>query len=168
MNEIQKLAEKREELKREVEKLDTQIKELEEQEKKCKRWRANQDERYWYIGRSGAVCYLVEINDHLDKSSYEIGNYFKTEEETKKVVEKIKIYTQLKDLALRLNKGEMIRWNDFKQSKYCIMRDIEYDELSDGPMYCYQDIGQIYCLDKNFLEIAKQEIGEENLRKLFE
>ena len=168
MNEIQKLAEKREELKREVEKLDTQIKELEEQEKKCKRWRANQDERYWYIGRSGAVCYLVEINDHLDKSSYEIGNYFKTEEETKKVVEKIKIYTRLKDLALRLNKGEKIDWDNSTSAKWSIGLSNSNNALQCCYAYKGQDVGQIYCLDPDFLNIAKQEIGEENLRKLFE
>ena len=28
--------------------------------------------------------------------------------------------------------------------------------------------GGIYCLDKNFLDVAKQEIGEENLIKYFE
>ena len=34
--------------------------------------------------------------------------------------------------------------------------------------WSYQRIGQIYCLDSNFLNIAKREIGEENLKKLFE
>ena len=168
MNEIEKLKEKQEELKEEIEKLGTQIKELEEQEKKCKRWRASRKGKYWYITPSAIVNYTMEINDDQDNRSYETGNYFRTEEEAKKVVEKIKIYTRLKDLALRLNEGRTICWNDLKQSKYSITRDVEFNELVGVSMYCYQDIGQIYCLDSNFFDIAKREIGEENLKKLFE
>ena len=168
MNEIKKLKEKQEELKEEIEKLGTQIKELEEQEKKCKRWRASRKGKYWYITPSAIVNYTMEINDDQDNRSYETGNYFRTEEEAKKVVEKIKIYTRLKDLALRLNEGRTICWNDLKQSKYSITRDVEFNELVGVSMYCYQDIGQIYCLDSNFFDIAKREIGEENLKKLFE
>ena len=168
MNEIEKLKEKQEELKREIEKLDIQLKELEYQEKRCKRWKGKQNEKYWYISSDSIVNHMMEMNDDQDDGSYEIGNYFRTKEEAEKAVEKIKIYTQLKDLALRLNKGEMIRWNDLKQSKYSITRDVEFNELVGVSMYCYQDIGQIYCLDSNFFDIAKREIGEENLRKLFE
>ncbi len=94
MNEIEKLKEKQEELKRGLEELEMQIKELKQNgiEENCKRWRANQDERYCFISSSGQVNYTVEISDGLDKALYEIGNYFKTKEEAEKAVEKIKIY----------------------------------------------------------------------------
>lgn len=167
MNEIKKLKEKQEKLKKEIEKLEMQIKELKEQKKKCKRWRAKENELYWFISPNGVAYHTMELNDSSDRRSYEIGNYFRTEEEAEKMVEKIKIYTRLKDLALRLNKGETICWNDLKQSKYSITRDVETNELVGTSIYCYQDIGQIYCLDSNFLNIAKREIGEKNLRKLF-
>ena len=166
MNEIQKLEEKREELKREVGKLDIQIKELEEQEKKCKRWRGNQNEKYWYISSDSIVNHTMEMNDDQDDGSYEIGNYFRTEEEAEKAVEKIKIYMQLKDLALRLNKGKKIDRTNSNQYKYHIY--YEPGGLATADAYCYQDLGQIYCTNSDFLEIAKQEIGEENLKKLFE
>ena len=168
MNEIKKLKEKQEELKKEIEKLGTRIKELEEQEKKCKRWRASRNGKYWHItpSASAIVNYTIEINDDQDNRSYETGNYFRTEEEAKKMVEKIKIYTQLKDLALRLNKGREVNWDDYKQAKWHIYYDHNNDLTTIGN-YSYQDLGQIYCLDKNFLEIAKQEIGEKNLKKLF-
>ena len=169
MNEIESLRKKQEELERDLEELGTQINELEEKKitKSDKRWRANPEERYWYIGRSGAVCYLVEMNDHLDKSLYEIGNYFRTEEEAKRAVEKIKIYTQLKDLALRLNKGKKIDWDNSAQTKWHIYYNHE-DGLTTIDSYSYQEIGQIYCLDSRFFDTAKREIGEENLKKLFE
>ena len=169
MNEIEKLKEKQEELKKEIEKLGTQIKGLEEQEKKCKRWRASRNGKYWHItpSASAIVNYTIEINDDQDNRSYETGNYFRTEEEAEKVVEKIKIYTQLKDLALRLNQGRKVDWNSSVQAKWHIYYD-HNDSLTTIGNYRYQDLGQIYCLDKNFLEIAKQEIGEDNLKKLFE
>ena len=109
---------------------------------------------------------MMEMNDDQDDGSYEIGNYFRTKEEAEKVVEKIKIYTQLKDLALRLNQGRKVDWNSSVQAKWHIYYD-HNDSLTTIGNYRYQDLGQIYCLDKNFLEIAKQEIGEENLKKLF-
>ena len=166
MNEIKKLKEKKEELKKEIEKLGTQIKGLEEQKKKCKRWRAQEDKDYWYIDSDCEIYKEFDRNDDYDNARYIIGNYYKTEEEAEKTVEKTKIYTRLKDLALRLNEGREVDWNDSAQDKWYIY--YKYNSLTTTVSYGYQDIGQIYCLDKNFLEIAKQEIGEDNLKKLFE
>lgn len=170
MNEIEKLKEKQEELERDLKELGTQINELEEKEitKSGKRWRGVKDRFYWYIEGDCEVYGEYEKDDDYDNARYEIGNYFRTEEEAKKVIEKINIYTQLKDLALKLNNGEKICWNDSTQRKWCI----SLNHFSNTLMCLYttalQDIYQIYSLDRNFLEIAKQEIGEENLKKLFE
>lgn len=167
MNILKQMKQELEKTKNKCTEIEKKIEELEKQESKV-RWRGKQCEKYWYISSCGTVSYTMEMNDDQDNRSDEIGNYFRTEEEAKKMVEKIKIYMQLKDLALRLNKGRTFRWNDFKQPKYRINRDVESNELFGAPVYCYQDIGQIYCLDSDFLNIAKQEISEENLRKLFE
>lgn len=104
----------------------------------------------------------------MDTARYGLGNYFKTEEEAKNVFEKIKIYTQLKELALRLNNGKEINWNDSTQNKWDIVLDNSENILRCCFVCIGQEIGQIYCLDENFLEEAIEEIGEENLRKLFE
>lgn len=83
--------------------------------------------------------------------------------------EKMKIYTQLKDLALRLNNGEKIDWENDNRAKWHICyKNGTALGFDDNYTCALQDLGQIYCLDKNFLEIAKKEIGEENLKKLFE
>lgn len=170
MNEIEKLKEKQEELKRELEELDTQIKELKEQneiKEDYKRWRTQEGKSYWYIDSDCEAFKEFERNDDYDNARYEIGNYFRTKEEAKKVVEKIKIYTRLKGLALRLNNGEKINWSDSTQHKWGIVLD-NFKNILRCYAYKGQDVGQIYCLDPDFLNIAKQEIGEENLRKLFE
>jgi hypothetical protein len=51
---------------------------------------------YWYISGSGCV---VDTDDgfDVDKKRKEIGNYFETEEEAEKAVEKLKAWTRLKN-----------------------------------------------------------------------
>ena len=138
-------------------------------ESMSKRWRADKNKYYWYISSYGEVSYSKENNDEIDNARYKIGNYYETREEVEKVAEKIKIYAQLKDLALRLNRGKKIDWKNNNQVKWHICYENGTALGLDDMYTCtLQDLGQIYCLDKNFLEIAKQEIGGENLRKLFE
>lgn len=131
------------------------------------RWRAEKGEIYYCIGDEGEIYIPCEDFCNYNTNRYEIGNYFKTGEEAEKVVEKMKIYTRLKDLALRLNDGEEIDWKNYKQAKYDIYYDHESEDLGYYNAWSYEKIGQIYCLDENFLDIAKLEIGKENLIKLF-
>ena len=170
MNEIEKLKEKQEELERDLEELGTQINELEKKEitKSGKRWRGVNDRFYWYIESDCEVYGEYETDDDYDNARYETCNYFRTKEEAEKTVEKIKIYTRLKDLALRLNKGKKIDWDNSTSAKWSIDLSNSNNALQCCYAYKGQDVGQIYCLDPDFLNIAKQEIGEENLRKLFE
>ena len=163
MNEIEELKQKLQEAQESTKKLEEKIKEL-EQEKSCKRWKAKNGEKYYYI--EGIVNYHYETNDSIDNALYEQGNYFKTDEEAVIVAEKLKIYTKLKDLALRLNKGKEIDWNDKNQRKFHIYC---YDcEICQDSGWSYHYLGGIYCLDGNFKDEAIKEIGEENLIKLFE
>ena len=145
------------------------FKKLEEQnciEEDCKRWRAKKNELYWFISSDGIVGSSREENDPVDETRYRIGNYYKTREEANEAIEKMKIYMQLKDLALRLNEGEKIDWANSNQYKYNIY--YEPGGLATTDAYCYQELGQIYCVNRYFLEVAEQEIGEKNLKKLFE
>ncbi len=161
-----------EELKKELKELKKEFNELAKiinKEVPSARWRASFDEIYYLICSDGVINTTSERRDDIDKELYELGNYFQTEEEAEKVLEKIKVYIQLKDLALKLNNGEKIDWQDDCQNKYCIVCDTYWSKKLD---YMYakstRDIGQIYCLDKDFLNKAIKEIGEENLKKLFE
>lgn len=166
MNNLEQLKRELLENKNKCIQIEKKIEELEKQEIKV-RWRAKEDEDYYYFTSCGEIYVDCDGYCDTDNRRYELGDYFKTEEEAEKAVEKFKIYTQLKDLALRLNKGVNVNWRDGRK-KY----SISYD-ASAGKMFSYwnmtlQEMGQIYCLDENFLKEAKQEIGEENLRKLFE
>lgn len=123
---------------------------------------------HWFIDSCGAINNSVfDTNDEDGEMRHKIGNCYQTKEEAEKVVEKMKIYTRLKDLALRLNKGREVDWNSSAQAKWHIYYDHNDSLITTISNHSYQDLGQIYCLDSNFLNIAKREIGEKNLRKLF-
>lgn len=154
-----------EELKKQIEELQKQVARL---EGGCKRWKAGDGEKYYYIYGNGDIDYSTNQNGETSTDHYNLGNYFQTEEEAEKTVEKFKIYIQLKDLALSLNKGEEIDWENCNQIKYSIYYDNFYKKIYTICSDYVKDIGQIYCLDKNFLDIALKKIGEENLKKLFE
>lgn len=140
----------------------------EEQEHRNKRWRGKKNEDYYYILGNGGINTNNEDLSLYDNMLYDIGNYFKTEREAQIVAEKIKIYTKLKDLALRLNKGEDVDWSNTDQEKFCLYYSITNCKICQDSWWEHNYLGGIYCLDKTFKEEAIKEIGEENLRKLFE
>ena len=169
MNKLKELEKKIEELSKELEELKCELdKEKLSNTQMNNRWRTNDGEKYYYIYGDGTIDWGIDTNDEISVIHYDLGNYFQTKEEAEKVVEKVKIYTRLKDLALRLNKGEEIDWKNNEQPKHYIHFDNESNKLFYSYCYTCYDIGQIYFLDENFLDIALQEIGEENLKKLFE
>lgn len=168
MNKLKELEKKIEKLSKDLEELKCELdKEKLSNTQMNNRWRANDGEKYYCIYGDGTIDWSIDTNDEISVKHYDLGNYFQTKEEAEKVAEKIKIYVQLKDLALRLNKGEEIDWENDKQVKYYIYYDNCYKKIYTTCNYS-KELGQIYCLDSRFLNIAKQEIGEENLKKLFE
>ena len=164
MNNLKQLKQELEKTKNKCAEIEKKIKELEIKV----RWRAREGEKYYYFCGHGEICADRDGPYKIDTGRYNLGNYFKTEEEAENVVEKIKIYTQLKDLALRLNRGKKMDWNNSAQSKWCIILGFFNNTFGCSCIYTRPEIGQIYCLDGNFLKEAKREIGEENLKKLFE
>lgn len=137
----------------------------EEQKHRNKRWRGKKNEDFYYILADGSVDTQNEEHYHYDNKLYDIGNYFKTEEEAEKAVEKIKIYTKLKDLALRLNKGKRFDWSNVNQAKYFLY--YHNYRICQSANWAEHHLGGIYCLDKNFKDKAIKKIGEKNLKKLF-
>ena len=96
------------------------------------------------------------------------GQLFFSEKAREKAIFKMKIETKLKNIAERLNAGRKIDWEDLNQDKFCIYYGYEEEKLCLLNLYRRKDQGAIFCLDQNFLDVAKQEIGEENLIKYFE
>ena len=148
------------------------IEEVEKEELKKaetkKRWRAEVNETYYFIDEELECAKATETLHRLDDKMYKYRNYFQTREQAEKVVERIKIYIELKDLAEELNGSEEIDWNNENQYKYDIIYDHGYKTFRQYGFIDCKDLGQIHCLDKDFLEKAKERIGEDRLKKLFE
>lgn len=62
------------------------------EELKPARWRAEENGTYFMISASLFVLETTDSRDSIDHDLYKSGNYFKTKEEAKKVLEKIKPY----------------------------------------------------------------------------
>lgn len=101
-----------------------------------------------------------------DDKRYLLGNYFKTRQEAEEYKENLLTKQRLKDLALRLNNGVKIDWNNDTQSKYTMSYREISNELHPVTWHENRYMGAVYCLDKHFFKIATQEIGEDKLIKL--
>ena len=159
-----------EELKKQISELQSKVAKIEnesKEEKKGKRWRAEVNDTYIYINDAGYADVSHENNDSFDKYRFKTRNYFKTEEEAEEYQEIMNTYYDLMDLAEELNKGRKIDWNDERQNKYSIYYSYEIDTLRKQLNYKCKELGQIYCLDGDFLEKAIEKIGKDKLTKLF-
>lgn len=135
-----------------------------------KRWQPKDGEKYWYITNTNQLSQIDFTSERSykredDYQRWLTYNCFQTREQAETEAEKILVRRQLENIARRLNKNEKIDWNNEDQNKYFICsnhwQDIIILERGWKNKFC----GVIYCLDKNFLDIAIQEIGEERLKK---
>ena len=124
---------------------------------------------YTISGTKTDLYHLCFVNEMIS-----LGLLYATAEARDKANFKLKIENQLKNIAERLNAGRKIDWEKGDQNKYFIYYNYNMKELITFNLKkdfvhwsssCNQ--GTIYCLDKNFLNIANQEIGEKNLIKYF-
>ena len=159
MNKLEELEKKYKELGEEIERLKAQS---------GGRCRGDFGCEYWYIDGDGDIQSDNDKKWGCDEYRFNIGNYFKTEDEAYKVLDKILIYNKLRDLALRLNEGEPVDWKDVQQCKYYIFYSDICEKIDISFAQTTKRLYDIYCLDPNFLSVALDEIGEEDLMKLFE
>ena len=136
-------------------------------EEEPKVWKPKNNEKYWYINDYGKLDFSLWVDDDNDKFRYATGNCFKTEEEAEKALEKIKIYVKLKRYAEEHN-TEKINWIKIKQGKWYISYEKVFDEIKIHCNFKGKGIGQIYFTSYELCEQAIEEIGEDNIKKLFE
>ena len=129
------------------------------------RWKPNSGDAYYYIDAFGNVLSQIETGHYSDSAFWKSYNCFPTREQAEAEAEKILVRRMLEDIAIRLNKGQKIDWNNGKQFKYYICIDSCDNEIIWGREIQYISQGVVYCLDMNFYNVAIQEIGEEQLKK---
>ena len=157
----EKLAEKVKELELVLKETNSQLKKLREKENSFKRYIYY---KYYYLNDCGGIEIETDEDYPVDNFRYSIGNYFETKEEAENYKEKLIIEQELRDIAMELNKGEKIDWED-TQEKYYLSYDLDHYDLLDLCTYSVKDQGAIHCLDKNFKDVAIERIGEERLAK---
>lgn len=130
---------------------------------KGKSWKPNDGDSYYYICSSGVIS-----NDTFsegwsqDKLRRDFCNAFKTEEESKKMIEKIKIINRLRELS-NINFG-----NDSSQLKYSIGYDIDTKKVYPTiNRYTRIMPFEVYFETAKDCQNAINEIGEENLKKYY-
>lgn len=166
LDRIEKLELQAKILSSEIDLLRKRLEKINFEENECERWRAKQNEDYWFIDCIGNIYDDYEAYKEEDNFKYAIGNYFQTQQDAQDYKENLITKQKLKDLALRLNKGVEIDWEIRNESKFYIAFCHEENLLTQDYNVTQKSLGQIYCLDEDFLDIAKKEIGEEALIKL--
>ena len=132
----------------------------------AKRWRTKHSREYVYIDSAGNISTAIDHYDNFGDFRYEIGNYFQCLADAQEYINNLTTKQKLKDLALELNNGKEIDWSDMKQTKFFIVLNCTKDYLEQNYTYRICDVGQIHCLDRQFLNKAKQRIGEQELINL--
>lgn len=129
-----------------------------------KRWRAKNNEIYYFINYCNRIESWSESNHNADEALFEVGNYFKTSEEAKFELNKRLVYQELKDYALEHNEGE-IDWKNSDQEKWVISYDNQVKWLVYRDRYTRSDIGQIYFSSYEIAREAVKAIGEDRIKK---
>lgn len=131
-------------------------------EPKSKVWKPDVEEEFYTLFGDGSIYKLTWLNIADRVKRYEIGNCFKTEEEAKFALERLKIITELKRFAIEYNEGE-INWNDNKQYKYILC----FDHDENCVKWVQYQHAHIYFTSREIAEQAIKEIGEERLKKYY-
>ena len=118
---------------------------------------------YYFLG--GARTSVFEdkwANDSYDQQRFNSYNYFKTEEEAQREIDRRLIKAKLNEIANRLNGGQVIQWNSAIQRKYYLNLDTGVSLILSFSLINKME-GTTYCLSEDFLEVAVDEIGEQEL-----
>ena len=131
-----------------------------------KRWKPKPKEEYYCVDDGNDVRRVIfNIIDIYDRDRIKTYNCFPTREQAETEAEKILVRRMLEDIARRLNKGRKIDWNNKEQTKYSICLDTIDNEILWDDETRFISQGTVYCLDENFKDVAKREIGAERLMR---
>lgn len=131
------------------------------EEKPTRIWKPEFGEKYYYITTSGDVAYNT-FNTSLDEYRLSFRNVFKTAEEARKMVEKIKIINQLQELS------NVDFYHNCEGKKYLIIYNSKLKEIDYTTHTCIREVPfNIYFATQKDCENAIKEIGEDNLKKYY-
>ena len=112
-----------------------------------RRWRAEEGERYWWVQNDGETDDDYDDKVGTDDRRYELGNYFKTEEEAQKASDWLKAFAVLRDDT----KGFKANWRDGGQLRWGVEYNYDTNRLSVYLTFGIQ-CGVIYFASKDDAE----------------
>lgn len=127
-------------------------------------WKPEIGDEYFYVKTNGEIG-SAGWDDIVDKDRYALGDCFRTKEEAKFTVEKLKVIAELKRFAQKHNE-EKIDWNDIDQEKYYFYYNCTYKRFDINLVYGTKG-NAIYFSSKEIAEQAVKEIGEERIKKYY-
>lgn len=148
----------------EINKTKEHLANMEKMLKECdERWKPNDFSPYFYVDSCMKIEKSNFYNDtYIHSERYNTYSTFKTKKEAQQEAEKILVRRMLENIAIRLNEGVKIDWNNYEQAKHCI--ELYKNNIITNFYNAHKTQGTVYCLDRNFKDIAIQEIGEERLK----
>lgn len=130
-------------------------------------WKPKKVESYWYICNAGNIVDDRNDNTKTDEDRFSIGNCYKTQEEAKHMVEKLKVIKELKDFALENNEEE-IDWNNEEQKKYSFNYNLRSKEFYFITNLCIKESpASVYFTSEELAKQAIETIGEERIKKYY-
>lgn len=137
--------------------------------KESKIWEPKEKELYFYYDSEGLIYESVYSGGSIDKNRLDLGNCFRTREQARHMVEKLKVIKELRDFALENNKAE-IDWKNKQQEKNIIVfvYDYEFQTVKTGLWYHTQYIPFNICFtSKEIAQKAIATIGEDRIKKYY-
>ena len=136
-------------------------------EEPIKDWKPKKGNKYYYIGSAGSIFNYDCREDILDEAHLNIGNYFKTAEDAKHMVEKFKVIRELQKFANE-NNEEKIDWKNFNQCKYYLVYDTKDEDLYvDYSIQCESEPFGIYFTSFKIAKRAIEAVGEDRIKKYY-
>jgi len=120
---------------------------------------------YWFIAETNYISQAKDSGLFLDVSRYNIGNYYTTREEANGALDCQLIHTNLSGIALGLNEGVEIDFENFSQHKYALGYNYKANKIYYHNPCDFMQFDCIYCLSVDFKYYAIKYIGEEELIK---
>lgn len=135
------------------------------EEHKCKRWRAKKGGVFHYVSDKGSIGCMADPKSVFADANgfYQKGNYFRTETEAQRALERMIATQQLKDRITELNaqQGWMADWSDENQDKFFPSFDYLRKELcSKASWTAYVAPSEFACSHETLVKI-KEEMPEQ-------
>lgn len=132
-------------------------------------WKPKEKELYFYYDSEGLIYESVYSGGSIDKNRLDLGNCFRTREQAKHMVEKLKVINELKNFAAENNEKE-IDWKNDNQEKHIITYAVNYEYKNI--IFSYSSIAKylpfnIYFTSKEITQKAIETIGEDRIKKYY-